>query len=147
MYLIAIFVFLLDQVAKCLLLARLSLHQGFTLVPGLFELRYQQNTGMAFSIMAEQPLVMKLVTTALVLLLTYIALRISQERRILRLAFAFILAGAYSNLLDRYVHGFVVDYINFLFVDFAVFNIADIALNIGAALLIVDLFRREPNVN
>jgi len=147
MYLIITVVFLIDQALKLSVLSKMPLHSAFVLIPKLLEIRHQHNTGMAFSVLAGQPLIMKLVVTALVGLLTYIAWRIPRSRTLTRLAFAFILAGAYSNLLDRYVHGFVVDYINFLFVDFAVFNIADVALNIGAVLLLVDVLRKEPSAN
>jgi lipoprotein signal peptidase len=50
----------------------------------------------------------------------------------------FIFAGAFSNLLDRYIFGFVTDFINPTFMDFAIFNLADVSLNIGLAFYILD---------
>ncbi len=138
---IAFAVLLVDQAVKYWVLANIALGQGFVLIPGLISITHQHNTGMAFSILASQPLLMLVMVTVIIAGLSYFYARLPADKGLLRLAFAFILGGAYSNLLDRYVHGFVVDYINFLFVDFAVFNLADVALNIGAFILVLDLLR------
>ena len=61
-----------------------------------------------------------------------------------KIAFVFIIAGGFGNLLDRYLKGYVVDFINPLFIDFAIFNVADIFLNIGVFLIIIEvLFARK----
>ncbi len=140
---LAVSVLLIDQIAKYWVLHNLAFHQALVLVPGLIGIEHQHNTGMAFSILASQPLLMQFLVTAIIAGLTLFVSRIPADKKLLHWAFALILGGAYSNLLDRYVHGFVVDYINFLFVDFAVFNLADVALNLGAVLLIADLLKPE----
>ncbi len=144
-HIVFVLVFVLDQTIKFYLARELSLGELYGQIPGFVEIVLQHNTGMAFSLMDKNPVFMKILTSILVLLLTFIAFRVPKSRRLLSLAFAFILGGAYSNLLDRYLYGFVIDYINLLFVDFAVFNLADISLNVGACLLLIDLFTKEPS--
>jgi len=63
---------------------------------------------------------------------------ISQKK--LSWIFVFVIAGGIGNLIDRYTLGYVVDFINPLFVNFAVFNIADAYLNIGAGLMLIRIF-------
>ena len=141
-------VIILDQAVKYWVLHNLAEHNGFVFIPDFISILHQHNTGMAFSIFADNPVFMRILTTGLVAFLTFLAYRLRGSRPLISTAFAFILGGAYSNLIDRYIHGFVVDYINFLFVDFAVFNIADVALNIGGFLLLLDLIlKKEPNAN
>ena len=63
----------------------------------------------------------------------------------LNLGLCFIIAGGIGNLIDRFIHGYVIDFINPLFVNFAVFNLADVALNVGVFLLIWNSLRyRHP---
>ena len=99
---------------------------------------------MAFSILADRPVLMTVLTTLItVVLIVYTLTLYKQETNSwIRLSFALLIGGALSNLLDRYTLGFVVDYINPLFVDFAIFNLADVALNIGAAMLVLSYLRK-----
>lgn len=146
---IALIIFL-DQAVKYWVLHNLAEHNGFVFIPGFIGILHQHNTGMAFSVLADNPVFMRVLTTGLVIFLSFLAYRLRGSRPMISIAFAFILGGAYSNLIDRYIYGYVIDYINFLFVDFAVFNIADVALNIGAFLLLLDMIlssTKKPEVS
>ena len=69
--------------------------------------------------------------TVLITLINLVILVILLRKQKIEIFWIFIFAGAVSNLLDRYIFGFVTDFINPLFVNFAVFNVADVFLNIG----------------
>ncbi len=144
---IAVLVIVLDQIVKYWVQHNLAEHNSFVFIPGFISILHQHNTGMAFSLFAENPALMRILASVLVVVLSFVAYRLRNQRALVGVAFAFILGGAYSNLIDRYMLGYVVDYINLLFVDFAVFNLADVALNIGALLLVLDLFSKEPRAN
>ena len=128
----------LDQITK-----RLFAHANQVLIPGVVALRGTQNTGAAFSFLAHRPFVVALLSFALFALLIYVAFRFLPDKP-LSLALAFASGGALGNLIDRAARGYVVDFIETLFIDFPIFNVADIAITLGmiaAAGLI--LFRRE----
>lgn len=128
----------LDQITK-----RLFAHTNQVLIPGVVALRGTKNTGAAFSFLAHRPFAVALLSFALFALLIYVAFRFLPDKP-LSLALAFASGGALGNLIDRAARGYVVDFIETLFIDFPIFNVADIAITLGmiaAAGLI--LFRRE----
>ena len=132
------FVFLivlaLDQYSKYWAEHKLQGTEPIPVLNNLFELHYSQNTGMAFSLFSDKPqFLFALVIVIMVSLVFYTF----KEKR-LDLSIAFILAGGLGNLLDRIIYGYVVDFINPLFIDFAIFNIADISLNVGVIVLILN---------
>lgn len=106
------------------------------LINNFLELNYQKNTGIAFSLLNDSALVLTLVNSSIIAGL--IVWLISQKK--LSWIFVFVIAGGIGNLIDRYTLGYVVDFINPLFINFAVFNIADVYLNIGAGLMLIRIF-------
>ena len=129
---ILVLVLIIDQVTKNWAETSLKGSDPIPVLNKLFELHYSQNTGMAFSFLQDQPqFLFGLVLVILVSIIYYVF----KEKR-MDLAIAFILAGGLGNLLDRIFHGYVIDFINPLFMNFAIFNVADISLNIGVLLLV-----------
>jgi len=112
--------------------------QSRALVSGLIGLRYTENTGISFSMFGESQAAMRVVSllTALVMLAGIAALLLGKIGGAAPLcAAALILAGGLGNLVDRLMNGFVVDYIELLFMRFAIFNFADICITCGVFLL------------
>jgi signal peptidase II len=107
-------------------------------------LYYVQNTGVAFSLFEGQNVRFLLIALAFGLI-CYLYWHYRESATLwLRLGFALVLGGATGNLLDRFARSFVVDFVHFQIpgvFDFAVFNVADSAITIGAALLVIDLLR------
>lgn len=130
----------LDQWIKTLVEARLAMHEQIDILP-FFALFRTYNTGVAFSMFSEAgdlPLiVLSVVVIAFVL---YLASRSHPGQAFARLGFALIIGGAIGNLIDRSLLGYVIDY--FLFHtpvwSFAIFNLADAAITVGAGLIILD---------
>lgn len=130
---------LVDQVSKFVMEAVLIDKDSILLLPNILEFRYSQNTGMAFSLFADHYLILTICVSIFILgLIVY-----SIVQRSLPWALVFIIAGGLGNLADRFIHGYVIDFINFLFIDFAIFNVADIYLNIAAALIAWQLLERK----
>lgn len=125
-----------DQLIKQWATAVLQPQGAVTILPGVVELRYYLNDGMAFSMLAGQRGLL-IGVTSVMLVCVLIVLLVRKMHPCERVAWTLVLGGGIGNLIDRFASGVVVDYINFLFVDFAVFNFADICITTGIALLIV----------
>ena len=132
---IAAAVVIVDQLMKAL--AR-TLTGPVTLIPGLIGLKYSENTGMAFSLLHQHTWLLTLASAAL-LVIGWLVLRRYQLGRLSRVAAMLMLGGAVGNLIDRLFVGYVVDMFELLLFRFAIFNVADVALTVGATLLAVTL--------
>ena len=130
----------LDQLIKWLVETRLPFHELVPVMP-MFALYRTWNEGIAFSLLKGLPDSGLLALTVLVIIFVlYLWWRTPSDRGIAHLGFALIIGGALGNLIDRAVYGHVVDYILFHTEtwSFAVFNLADSFISIGAALIVLD---------
>lgn len=140
--LLAVAAVLVDQWIKHLVETGLPLRQGVELLPFLALFR-TYNTGIAFSMFAFFGAAgLIAVSLAVAAFILYLALRTRPEQIVARAGFALIVGGAVGNLVDRVVYGHVIDYILFHTPvwSFAVFNLADAFITIGAGLVILDEF-------
>lgn len=129
-----------DQLTK---LAARQLEQAVVLIPNVVGLRYAENTGMAFSLLSGRPWLLGVLSGVLILL-GFLTLRRYRLGTPAKIAAMLMLGGAVGNMIDRLLQGYVVDMIEVLFVDFAIFNVADAALTIGCAWMAWSLlFRPE----
>ena len=143
---ISMAVLVLDQLTKYSITASFQYNESKFILP-FFNLVLAHNTGAAFSFLAgasgwqrEFFIGVTVVISALLLWM----LRKNHTNRILGVALALVLGGAFGNLYDRVAHGFVVDFIQLHAFGYAwpAFNVADSAICVGAALLIWDSFRK-----
>lgn len=109
---------------------------ALTLIPGVVELRYFLNDGMAFSMLAGKQKLLILMTSVM-LICVLILLLVRKMGPWERISWTLILGGGIGNLIDRVLNGVVVDYVNFLFMNFAVFNFADICITTGVVMLVL----------
>lgn len=110
------------------------------LIPGVIKLLGIRNTGVSFGLLAGHPEMVALVTLALILL-AGLFLRRMRLGGLGALGAGLMLGGALGNLLDRMIYGAVVDYLKLLFIDFPVFNLADVAILLGAGLLVLEAIK------
>ncbi len=104
----------------------------------LINLTYLENRGAAFGILQDKRILFVILTIAIVLyLLYYFITNLKSNPLVLNIAFSLIISGALGNFYDRLFQGYVVDFIEFAFIDFPVFNIADILVTVGCGLLII----------
>lgn len=139
---------LLDQLTKRM--AARFLREPFVIWDGVLELRYHENTGMAFSMMRGRTMALALLTILVMAAAVwlYVILRRSSKWKTLTHIIILFLAGGTGNLIDRIVHGYVVDFVYIKLIDFPIFNLADNYVTFAMAWLIwLMLFRyREEDV-
>lgn len=131
-----------DQLIKRWATVVLLPKTAMTLIPGVLELRYFLNDGMAFSMLAGKQKLL-IAVTSLMLLGVLWMLFARKLTPLERVAWTLVLGGGIGNLIDRVLNGEVVDYINLLFMRFAVFNFADICVCVGVALWVLVIFLDE----
>jgi signal peptidase II len=146
---ISLIIFILDQITKHAITANFTYGESKYVLP-FFNLVYARNTGAAFSFLADasgwqRPFFIAVTTLVSAALLWM--MRNNQSNRLLCIALALVIGGAFGNLYDRVAYGYVVDFIQWYIPNSSMppwpsFNIADSAICIGAALLIYDSFRK-----
>lgn len=127
-----------DQGIKAWATAQLMPVGVMAVLPGIVELRYILNDGMAFSMLAGKQEIL-IGVTSLMLIGVLVWLLRGKMPPLERVAWTLVLGGGIGNLIDRVLNGVVVDYINVLFMNFAVFNFADICVCCGVGLLILSI--------
>ncbi len=137
----ALIFFILDRYTK-LLVVNNSHQLPVKVIEDFFTLTYVKNPGVAFGWFPDWRLPPIMMALTMILIIGYYSLKLPEEERLTRWSLALLVGGAIGNLYDRILYGFVVDF--FLFhlgpFDFPVFNIADIAIDLGVFMLFVDIF-------
>lgn len=135
-----------DQITKAIVRATLPLFESVSVIPGFADFTYVRNTGVAFGLLNNYDLAFKGVLTgglALAALggIAYYARHIRPDERLARIGLSLILAGAIGNLIDRFLFGYVVDFVDLYWGNwhFWAFNVADASISIGAVLVFADL--------
>ena len=125
-----------DQLLKYWIVTHIRFGGSMDLIPGVLGLTNVRNTGMAFSMLSEHTWVLTLISAAVAVAITVLLIR-GKSPKWEKLALALVLGGAVGNLIDRARLGYVVDMFRTLFVDFAVFNLADAFIDVGAVVFCV----------
>ncbi len=133
------FLIAIDQIIKFIVLKHLEPIGSITVIDKVLSLTYVENTGAAFGSFSGYTRVLS-VFTALVLIVGLIYLLSGKiQSKVVYWGLTLIIAGGAANLIDRVGRHFVIDYIDPLFVKFAVFNFADILVTVGAFIVIIYL--------
>ena len=134
---IAALLVVLDQVVKIMVRSTITLGGSMVLIPDVLGLTYVQNTGAAFSSFHDATAILTVISLVISILL-FLAIVLKWVRHPFgRFTLMLLLAGAVGNLIDRAVVGYVTDMIQVLFINFAIFNIADAFVVVGAVLLVI----------
>jgi signal peptidase II len=136
-----------DQLTKYLVLEKFRLGETIPLVLGFFNLTYIRNTGAAFGLLAQASPEFRIpffVAVPLIALIAvaYIFKKIDDRDHMLSVSLSLVIGGAIGNLIDRLRMGYVVDFLDFHWgygYHFPAFNIADSAICVGVAILLLDL--------
>jgi len=138
----------LDQIAKALVDRLMELHESRPIVDGLLSLTYVRNRGAAFGILSEADLPYQSALFSVVSLLALgaialYALRLPSTDRLAQTALALVMGGALGNLIDRSLHGYVIDFMDFYWKShhWPAFNVADSCISIGVCLLLLDILK------
>jgi signal peptidase II len=135
-----------DQLSKAIVRATLPLHDSKTIIPGLVDFTHVRNTGAAFGFLNAvdfpfKTVVIALIATAALVGVGVYAASLAHHQLIARVGLTLIIGGAAGNLLDRVIAGSVVDFVDVYWRGwhFWAFNVADSAITIGVAIMILDM--------
>jgi len=142
---IIIFVVFLDQYSKYLILTHIAPVDTYPIIPNVFHLTYAENTGAAFSLFANMQIILILITLIFIGILIFFLLKIPKTREniLINLSISFIVGGAAGNLIDRIRLDYVVDFLDFRMIKFAIFNFADMFVVCGSLLLVIGLLANK----
>ena len=144
-YLAIIFIFCsLDQFSKIYISLNLNKLLNKDLL--VFTIEYVRNYGAAFNILSGNRLFLSFISVISTIILSYFIF-IKENELINKFGLSFILAGSIGNGIDRIFNGYVIDFIKIKYIDFPVFNIADIVINIGVLILMISYFRYKNKFN
>ena len=138
---LSIFIVLIDQLTKYLIFYnnKLCINKDFI----LFKLDFVKNYGEAFNIFSGSRIFLSLISIFFSILLIYLICKKNTLNLYELYSYSFILGGTIGNGIDRIFNGFVIDFINLNIINFPVFNIADISINIGFIFLLYNIFKNN----
>lgn len=140
--LIVVLVLSIDLISKSIIQSNIDLHRQIYIIKNFFYITYTKNTGAGWSILKGQQVLLSLIALLVIIFIIVWLFRNKDEKKIVRFSVCLILAGAIGNLIDRVMLGYVRDFIGFIIFgyDFPIFNVADMALSIGVAILFLFAF-------
>lgn len=142
-----IVVFLLDQISKFYVIKNFIPGESKMVVKGLFKWTYVQNKGVAFGAFQGMiPLIAGISIVAVIGIVLYLHKKREEHSNWARFGLLFIVGGALGNLYDRILRGYVVDFFDFYGIWHAIFNVADIAINVGIVLIVIEYFVEKENI-
>jgi len=138
---LSIFIVLIDQFTKYLMFInkKIFINKDFL----LFKLDFVKNYGAAFNIFSGSRIFLSLISILFSIILIYLIFRKNNLNTLDLYSYSFILGGTIGNGIDRIYKGFVVDFINLNIINFPLFNIADISINIGFIFLLYNIFKNN----
>ena len=159
----------IDQLTKYLAVAGLKDKPAVVLISNVLELRYLENNGAAFGFLQNKQWLFYVITVIVLAVIIYFWVRIIRQskryvsldadkikkktfldRSFLNYVLVFLAAGAVGNLIDRIAHSYVVDFIYFRFINFPIFNFADICVTCSAIVLVIFfifVYKDDPEFN
>ena len=138
---LSIFIVLIDQFTKYLMFynKKLFINKDFL----LFKIDFVKNYGAAFNIFSGSRVFLSLISIVFSILLIYLIFSKNTLNSFDLYSYSFILGGTFGNGIDRIYRGFVVDFINLNIINFPLFNIAEISINIGFIILLYNIFKNN----
>ena len=144
--LIAVLIFITEYIVKKYIEENKEMYKKEEILNGNIILERYHNKGAMLNFMEDKAELVKKITVALagVIILIFAMLLPKKGNRVLKFALALILGGALSNVHDRLIRGYVVDYFSFKFLKKIIFNISDICIFLGSVLItLVSLFKKD----
>ena len=140
-WLVAIFGIVIDQITKYVVVREfVNVGNTLPLWQDVFHFTYVINTGAAFSFFRGQVEILRWISLLVSLMLIVFVWFTPRLTLLEQLGYGFILSGAIGNGIDRFLFGYVVDFLDFRLINFPIFNLADVFINIGVLLLLITSF-------
>jgi signal peptidase II len=142
----------IDQVVKILVINKMALQQSITIINNFFNITYVRNTGAAWSILSGNVLLLIMISVLALVTIYYYLIKDKDLNKIDIVSYSMLIGGIIGNLIDRIVHGYVIDYLDFTIFNynFPIFNIADTLIVISIIIIGISLIvgeYREQNRN
>ena len=143
-YIFIVILIIIDQISKQMIHSNFELGQTLPIINDFFHLTYVQNRGVAFGVMQGKLMIINIISiSAVILMIIYAKKNSNKLPKIENYAWLFIISGAFGNILDRILRGFVIDMIDFRGIWGYIFNLADVYINIGVILMIINSIIEE----
>ncbi len=144
---LGILVLLLDIITKISAERVLTVVDSIPLIQDIFHLTYVENKGIAFGIFSEGRIFFIITTVIILTALIIFIVKTDKKSIWLKAGSTLVISGAVGNLIERITKGYVVDFLDFRIINFPVFNVADIAVCIGAFMLLIHFLKTEDKSN
>ena len=149
---ISLLLIVIDQIVKILVISKLALQQSITIINNFFNITYVRNTGAAWSILSGNVLLLIMISVLALVTIYYYLIKDKDLNKIDIVSYSMLIGGIIGNLIDRIVHGYVIDYLDFKIFNynFPIFNIADTLIVISIIIIGISLIvgeYREQNRN
>tara|TARA_B100000965_G_scaffold7169_1_gene5595 strand:+ start:102 stop:578 length:477 start_codon:yes stop_codon:yes gene_type:complete len=139
----SLFIILIDQTSKFLVLSSLGFERSKNIVPNLLNFTLVKNKGAAFSLFSNSTTFLTITSVIASLLLITIILKSPPKSYWNFIGLAYLLGGTAGNGIDRLFKGYVLDFLELVPINFPIFNLADLSINIAIVCFIVDIIQEK----
>ena len=139
----SIFIILIDQISKFLVLKIIGFDSSKNIIPNILNFTIVKNKGAAFSLFSNSTTFLTILSIFASFLLIIFILKSPPRSYWNSLGLAYLLGGTIGNGIDRLFRGYVIDFFELLPINFAIFNVADISINISIIFFIIDIFMNK----
>ena len=129
----------IDQLTKALIAGSYSIGQSNTVIPHIINFTYVRNEGAAWGMLSNSRWIFIAASAVLIIVLPFVLYKFRKLHFLFGFSLSLIIGGAIGNMIDRVFAGSVVDFIEFSFFDFPIFNFADICVTVGAVMMFIYL--------
>ena len=149
MIILTILVILVDFFSKYIVSKLMTVNETINLIDNFFRITYVKNTGAAFSIFSNNTILVIIISIVVIGFLLFYIYKNKGNNKLENVSYAFILGGAISNLIDRLVYGYVIDFLDFEILSYnaPIFNLADTFIVIGVILFLINTLRSRYDGN
>ena len=142
---ISLLLVVIDQIVKILVINKMTLQKSIIVINNFFNITYVRNTGAAWSILSGNVLLLIMISIIALGVIYYYLIKDKELKKIHIVSYSMLIGGIIGNLIDRVVHGYVIDYLDFKIFNynFPIFNIADILIVISIIIIGISLIVGE----
>ena len=137
------YILLIDQTSKFLVLFTLGFDRSKSIIPNLLNITLVKNKGAAFSLFSNSTTLLTFISVITSLILITLILKYPPRTYWSSIGITYLLGGTVGNGIDRFFKGYVLDYLELVPINFPIFNVADISINIAIICFIVDLITKK----
>ena len=143
MIILTIIFLVIDIISKLVISNLMNVNASIMVIKNFFYITYVRNTGAAWSIFSGKTLGLIIVSLLIIVFLLYYISKNKPKYKIEKISYAMILGGAFGNLIDRIIYGYVIDFLDFNIFgyNYPIFNLADSFIFVGVLLLIIFTWR------